>query len=262
MADAWPLLFLALVVAALVVRARYRRITIFEYQRGLRYRKGRFVALLGPGQHWLYKPNTHAAVLDVRPRFVSVSGQEVLTTDGVTVKVSLAARYEISDPARAVNAVEDYHEGLYLVLQMGLREIISTTTADDLLEKRDQIGPRLLELAAPRVQELGLKLLLVDVKDLMFPGELKKLFSNVVRARKEGQAALERARGEAAALRSLANAARMVAEHPGLLQLRALQSLADGAGNTIVFGLPAETVAARPAAKVEKPDEPKSASEE
>jgi regulator of protease activity HflC (stomatin/prohibitin superfamily) len=72
----------------------------------------------------------------------------------------------------------------------------------------------------------------------MFPGEMKKAFAQVVKAQKEAQAALEKARGEIAALRSLANAARMIDDNPNLLQLRALQALTDCDGNTLVLGLP------------------------
>jgi regulator of protease activity HflC (stomatin/prohibitin superfamily) len=72
----------------------------------------------------------------------------------------------------------------------------------------------------------------------MFPGEMKKAFAQVVKAQKDGQAALEKARGETAALRSLANAARMMDDNPNLLQLRALQALADSGGNTLVLGMP------------------------
>ena len=72
----------------------------------------------------------------------------------------------------------------------------------------------------------------------MFPGEMKKTFAQVVKAQKDGQAALERARGETAALRGLANAARMMDDNPNLLQLRALQAFADSGGNTLVLGLP------------------------
>jgi regulator of protease activity HflC (stomatin/prohibitin superfamily) len=89
-------------------------------------------------------------------------------------------------------------------------------------------------------QAIGLRLHAVEVKDVMFPGELKKIFAEVVRAQKEGQAALERARGETAALRSLANAARMVQESPALMSLRVLQSVAGAAasGGTVVLGVP------------------------
>ncbi len=86
--------------------------------------------------------------------------------------------------------------------------------------------------------ELGLKLISADLKDIMFPGEMKKAFAQVVKAQKEGQAALERARGETAALLSLANAGRAMDDNPNLVHLRAWQALADSSGNTLVFGMP------------------------
>jgi len=79
----------------------------------------------------------------------------------------------------------------------------------------------------------------VNLKDITFPGDLKKIYSQVVLAQKEGQAALERARGETAALRSLANAAQLVSANPALMQLRLLQQVAASSGNTIILGVPA-----------------------
>jgi len=81
------------------------------------------------------------------------------------------------------------------------------------------------------------ELLAADIKDVMFPGELKALFAQVVNARKEGEAALERARGETAALRNLANAAGLMEQRPALMQLRVLQTLGQSTGNTVVLGL-------------------------
>src|SRR4051812_50217013 len=78
----------------------------------------------------------------------------------------------------------------------------------------------------------------VDVRDIMVPTELKRAFAGIVAARREGEAALERARGETAALRSLANAGRLVEDNPGLLQLRILQQLGASSGNTIMLGMP------------------------
>lgn len=106
------------------------------------------------------------------------------------------------------------------------------------MQNRSAIGPKLMEMTTAKASDYGVKLKLADVKDIMFPGEMKKAFAQVVKAQKEGQAAMERARGETAALRSLANAARMMDDNPNLLQLRALQSIADSSGNTLVFGLP------------------------
>jgi regulator of protease activity HflC (stomatin/prohibitin superfamily) len=85
---------------------------------------------------------------------------------------------------------------------------------------------------------LGLRLLEIEVRDLMLPGDLKRAFAQSITAQKESLASLERARGETASLRSLANAARLMREHPGLLQLRAIQAIESSKGNTITLGLP------------------------
>jgi regulator of protease activity HflC (stomatin/prohibitin superfamily) len=219
----------------------FRRITIMEYERGLKYARGRFERILEPGRHRLPAPSSKVVVIDVRPRFVTIPGQEVLTSDGVTLRLSLAAQYEIADPNLAINSVHSYEEALYLELQLALREIVGSSAIDPLLEERSAIGGRILEAAGAKAEAIGLHVHTVDLKDIMFPGDLKRMFAQVVQARKEGQAALERARGETAALRNLANAARMVEESPALIQLRLLQQVADSSGNTFVIGIPAST---------------------
>ena len=151
--------------------------------------------------------------------------------------MSLAARYRVADPAVAINEVQDYSGSLYLELQLALRKIIGGTPIDELLETRQEIGERLLAETAAKAGELGIELLEVEVKDVMFPGALKKIFTQVVQARQEGLAALERARGETAALRNLANAAQLVERNPNIMQLRLLQMLGQTQGNTVVLGL-------------------------
>jgi regulator of protease activity HflC (stomatin/prohibitin superfamily) len=232
-------LIVLLFIAARIAKVRLVRVTVYEFQRALRYRKGRFLSVLGPGQYWILEPRTTVTPVDVRPNFITLMGQEVLTADGVPMKVSVAANYQMSDPQLAVNGQADYAQSLYLLLQLAVREVISTSKADELLENRAGFAEKIRTLAQPQVQSLGLKLLTADLKDLMISGDLKRSFAQVVRARKEGEAALERARGETAALRSLANAARMLQDNPQLVQLRMLQAMGESGGNTLVFGLPA-----------------------
>ena len=229
---------LGLALIGAVLRWGLRSTTVFEYERGLRYSRGRFDRTLEPGQYWYMPFRVRIDKVDVRPRCLSVSGQEVLTSDGVAVKVSLASKYEIVDPDRAVNKAQDYTGMLYLELQMAAREIVSKMTADEVVEGRDQFTGKLMELSVAGAENLGLKLHGVHFKDVMFPGALKQSFAQVVLARKEGEAALERARGETAALRSLANAAKLMEESPALLQLRLLHSLSGSTGNTLVLGVP------------------------
>jgi len=229
-------------IANRATKIRLIRVTVFEFQRALRYRKGRFLSVLGPGQYWILEPGTTVTPVDVRPNFVTLVGQEVLTADGVPLKVSIAANYEMSDPALAINGQANYAQALYMVLQLTVREVISTSNVDALVENRAGFAEKIRSLAEPGVQRLGLRLINADLKDLMISGDLKKSFAQVVRARKEGEAALERARGETAALRSLANAARMVQESPQLVQLRMLQVMGQSTGNTLVVGMPSTSM--------------------
>jgi regulator of protease activity HflC (stomatin/prohibitin superfamily) len=245
------LLVVAAVVAVLVVLARslFRRVTVFEYEAAVRYDDGRLRGVVGPGSYWIAPARTRLEKLDLRPTTIHVPGQEIITDDGVSLRASVAAEYRITDPAVATHSTDSFVAALYVALQLALREIVGGTPVDDLLHHRNEIGAKLLELASPRAAELGLELKSAEVKDLMFPGELRKTFAQVVSARKEGEAALERARGETAALRNLANAARMMEQNPTLLQLRLLQQLGSSGGNTIVLGLPSSTtpVPLRPA---------------
>jgi regulator of protease activity HflC (stomatin/prohibitin superfamily) len=208
-----------------------------EYERGLKYTEGRFDGVLEPGRYPVGR-RTSVRVVDMRSRFASITGQEVLTSDGVTLKLSIAARFEVADPVVAINNVQEFEQTLYLLLQLALREIVGNAAIESLLEDRAAIGRQMMESASGKAQEIGLKLLDVEVKDIMFPGDLKRMFAQVVQARKEGEAALERARGETAALRNLANAARMVQENPALIQLRLLQQVQESSGNTFVIGIP------------------------
>jgi regulator of protease activity HflC (stomatin/prohibitin superfamily) len=96
----WILLVLVVLVLAggIAALSLFQRVRVFEFERALKYRAGRFVGVLGPGQHWLFRPSVDIRKLDVRPRFVSVPGQEVLSSDGVSLRTSLAAEYEIATP--------------------------------------------------------------------------------------------------------------------------------------------------------------------
>jgi len=237
-------ILLFVVVIALLVRPIVAIVTVHDYQRGLRYRRGRFSGLVDPGIHFVLRPFSEVFILDGRPTFVTLEGQEILTADVVPIKVSLAARYVVDDPVAAVTGEQNYGLALRLELQLGLREALAGRTADQLLADRAAIGPAVLEGTASRLARMGIELLSVEVRDLMISGELKRAFAGVVTARKEGEAALERARGETASLRNLANAGRMVEDNPGLLQIRMLQQLGASPGSSVVLTMPDGTGAA------------------
>lgn len=236
MYDFVPLLVTVLAVAG-VALVRPTRTTVFEYERGLRFRRGRFAGVLKPGSYWHSRSATHIQRVDVRPARVAVGGQEVLSADGVAVKAAIVARFRIADPEKAVLGSENYQMAIHTELQLALRTIAQEMPIDDLLRRRAELSNRLKELAAPALQGIGIELEDASLRDLTFPGDMKKIFAQVVKARQEGLAALEKARGETAALRSLANAASMIERNPSLMHLRALQVFAQQPGNTLVLGM-------------------------
>jgi regulator of protease activity HflC (stomatin/prohibitin superfamily) len=185
----------AIVVAVAIASALISRIVfVREYEAGLLYRAGRFARRLGPGARIVFPFWEEVVVVDLRKRIATIPGQEVLSADNVGLKVSVAAEYQVADPVRAVHEAQSYEEALHVAIQLALRAAVGAAKIDDLLAQRTKIGKRLADAVALQVEALGLRLHVVEVKDVMFPGELKKIFAEVVRAQKEGQAALERAR--------------------------------------------------------------------
>jgi regulator of protease activity HflC (stomatin/prohibitin superfamily) len=207
-----------------------RRVHIRETEVGLRYRRGRFERLLEPGGHWLLGPGLSVERMDARRRLLLVGSQEILTSDSVQIRLSGVVAFRVVDPARALHEVENYEQELYVATQLALRTAVGEATVEDLLEGRLNLGERLTELVAERAPALGIEVFEIDVRDVMLPGEVKTAFAEVLRARAEGRAALERARGESAALRNLANAARLIDGNPALMNLRLLQTIAQDAG--------------------------------
>jgi regulator of protease activity HflC (stomatin/prohibitin superfamily) len=230
------IVLIGLVIAA-VANAFIRRVTVHDYERGVRYANGRFTGLLEAGTYTVIRSVGEIRVLDARPTWLLVEGQEVPTSDGVPLKVSIAARHVVGDAVTTVLADQDHRRALYLVLQLALRDAIAKRSLEEALTSRSAIGQELMEQCAPEATKLGLELLAVAVRDVMLPGELKRAYASVLAARKEGEATLERARGETAALRNLANAGKLVDDSPGLLRLRAIQQVGQSSGNTIMLGL-------------------------
>lgn len=217
-----------------------RRVNVADHECVLLYRYGRFQRRLGAGRHRIWGTGHAIHRVDLRKATMTVAGQEVLSADNVGFKISLALTWQVTDPVKALHEVQDWHASLYQVVQLSLRTVIAAQPSEALLEKRLEIGTQLLAQAAPEAERIGVTVSALAVKDVMLPGELKRLFGEVLKAKQEGLAALERARGETAALRNLANAAKMLDGNPALQNLRLLQTMttAGQAGANFVWGVP------------------------
>jgi regulator of protease activity HflC (stomatin/prohibitin superfamily) len=210
-------------------------ITVMDWQRTLLFTDGRFTRVLPPGRHRYRRRRTKLHTIDVRPRSTLVAGQELLTSDGVTLKLSALAVWHIADPRAFLTASVNAEQMLYAAVQIAIRDATAAVTYDDLIADRGRLSAGLAEAATAQITELGIELTSVVVKDVMLPGELRRAATETLLARENGRAELERARAEAAALRTLANVARLLEEHPTLLHLRTIQAAASP-GTTIVLG--------------------------
>jgi regulator of protease activity HflC (stomatin/prohibitin superfamily) len=170
----------------------------------------------------------------IRPRLVLVPAQEVLTADGLAVKVSLIVAVSTADPRRRQESVEDADGFVYAALQVALREAVVGLTLGELLASRESLSDGVRERVRPSAEAVGVAIDSLALRDVMVPPELRRAAAEVATARVQGQAVMERARSEVAATRALANAARLIAEQPALLQLRTLQAVEAG-GATVVL---------------------------
>jgi regulator of protease activity HflC (stomatin/prohibitin superfamily) len=229
------------VIFAAVIKEFRRAFLVPEGYAGLLYHKGKFVKPLGAGRHIQWGRHFRLGAQDLRKASLLVAGQDVLTADSVTLKLSLLVSYQVTDPVKAAHETQNWQSDLYNAAQLALRAVVGGVAVEALLDQRLDIGAQLLARVQPEAAKIGVTVHALEVKDVMFPADLKLAFGEVLKAKQEGQAALERARGESAALRNLANAARVLEGNPALLNLRLMQSLsaAQSAGNTLVLGMPA-----------------------
>jgi regulator of protease activity HflC (stomatin/prohibitin superfamily) len=218
-------------------------ITVMDWQRALLFTDGRLTRLLEPGRHRYRRRRTSVQTVDIRPRHLVVPGQDLLTSDSITVKVSVVAVWRISDAVAYVTRAANPDQMLYVGLQLAVRDAVAAATLDDVVADRSRLSAGLVDAVTAHIEALGITLDSAFVKDLMLPGELRRAATEARLAKETGKAELERARAEAASLRTLANVARLLDEHPALLRLRTIQA-AGTPGATIVLspdGLPPRT---------------------
>ncbi|KQP59578.1 SPFH domain-containing protein [Methylobacterium sp. Leaf112] len=210
--------------------------TVHEWEHGLLYRDGRFAGLLQPRRYRTIGWSDRLVVtLPKVPTFENLHGVEVTSADRMCFRMSTLLVYEIVDP-RLANE-NRYREGLQHAGTNALIRLAAARGLEALLSERSTLDAALLALLDRPIA--GCRITDASIGAVTLPPELRRLYAEVERARLEGQAALERARAEQAALRSLANSARMLKGNPELMNLRLLQALATSGskgGATLVLG--------------------------
>jgi regulator of protease activity HflC (stomatin/prohibitin superfamily) len=217
-------------LAAVIPKNEYVEIVVTEHEQGLFYAQGKLQRTLTPGRYttWTYpEAQIHVAKVDMRTFTAQIAGQELMTRDKVTLRLNLTVEFAVEDAARATHSVSNVEDAVYLAVQLAARDYVAGVTLDQLLEGRDDMTRFLEAQVAPKAKAFGVRVDRVGVKDVVLPGDMKTLLNRVIEAEKEAAANVILRREETAATRSLANTARVMAEHPILLRLKELEAMKD-----------------------------------
>ena len=233
------LLFLALMVVLSAIKI------VPEYERGVVFRLGRLVGPRGPGLFFLIPIFERMVRVDTRVITMDVPAQEVITLDNVTIKVNAVLYFMVVNPSWAVVKVMDYIRATMQIAQTTLRSVVGQVELDDLLAHREQLNERLQKIIDEQTEPWGIKVTIVEVKDVELPQSMQRAMAKQAEAEREKRAKIIHAQGEFDASKMLAEAADVIAREPVTLQLRYLQTLTEIAvekNSTIIFPLPVDTL--------------------
>ena len=216
-----------------------------EYERAVVFRLGRYVGVRGPGLVFLIPFIETMVKVDLRVLTMDVPSQECITMDTVTVKVDAVVYFRVVKPQDAVLNVEQYVRATSLLAQTTLRNVVGQNELEDLLAHRDKVNESLQTLIDEGTEPWGIKVSMVEVRDVELPETMKRAMAAQAEAEREKRAKIIHADGEYQAAEKLAQAAKVISSQPGALQLRYLQTLAQISTektNTIVFPLPIDLI--------------------
>ncbi|MCP4168312.1 MAG: slipin family protein [Chloroflexi bacterium] len=230
-------LFVAFLILAAAIKV------VQEFERGVVFRLGRYVGVRGPGLIILIPFIERMSKVDLRVITLDVPSQEAITRDNVTVRVNAVAYFYVLDPDKAVINIEDYRRATAQIAQTTLRSVLGQHELDDVLSQRERINLELQRIIDEATEPWGIKVNIVEVKDVELPPTMQRAMARQAEAERERRAKIIHAEGEYTASQQLSEAARVMADAPGAIQLRYLQTLTEiGAehNSTIIFPLPIE----------------------
>ena len=203
-----------------------------EYQRGLIFRLGRISGVKGPGLYWILPLIDQKTQVDIRTKTVNIEPQETITADSVTIKVNAVLHYRITDPAKAINQVENYQIAVYQIALTTLRNVVGQNILDDVLQNRDKINTKVKEIVDEITESWGIVIERVEMKDVEIPPSMQRAMAKEAEAIREKRARLIKADAEQEASIKLAEASQLMMKNPAALELRRLQMLTEiGAEN-------------------------------
>jgi len=201
--------------------------TVNRQSVGVLFIDGRYIDTLEPGLYAFWKGTGDAKIVevDLRETMADVSGQEIMTSDKVSLRMNAVVSYRIADARKAVSATDDARQALYREVQLALRAVVGARELDAFLADKDAVASEIESQVRRRAAELGLQVASVGIRDVILPGDMKELMNKVTEAKKAAEANLIVRREETSAMRSQANTAKVLADNPTLMRLRELEVL-------------------------------------
>ena len=216
-----------------------------EYERGIIFRLGRLQRAKGPGVILLIPIVDRMTKIDLRVVTLDIPRQEMMTRDNVPVTVDAVVYFRVVNPEDAVAKVENYSKATYLVAQTTLRSVLGQHELDELLSQRDRINQQLQQVIDEATEPWGIKVTLVEVRDVVLPDTMKRAMAKQAETERERRAKVINAEGEYQAAERLVEAAAKIATQPVALQLRFLQALTEVAtehNSTTIFPIPIDII--------------------
>jgi regulator of protease activity HflC (stomatin/prohibitin superfamily) len=234
---------------------------IQQYETGVVFQLGKYSRTLQPGFNLIIPLIESARVIDMRVLTNDIPKQQAITKDNVPVSINGVVYFQVVDAQNAVIKVQNYLYAVSQYAQAALRDVVGGMTFDDLLAERQKIGDEIEVIIQKQAENWGLKVTAIKLLDVDVPEDLKKMMSRQASAEREKRANITKAEGDKLAAVNLAEAAKTMAQSPGAMQLRTLQTL-DGLGptasNTVVLAVPVdimESIRAVTARLIEKKPE-------
>lgn len=237
--------FLTVIIIGLFILANAIRI-LREYERGIIFRLGRLIGAKGPGLILLIPVVDRMVKVSLRVVTMDVPSQDVITKDNVTVKVNAVIYFRVIDASKAIVAVEDFLYATSMIAQTTLRSVLGQVELDDLLSNREKINQELQKIIDAQTEPWGIKVSVVEVKNVDLPQEMQRAIAKQAEAERERRSKVIHAEGELQASHKLAEAAKVIGTHPMALQLRFMQTLTEVAtekNSTIIFPVPIDLLA-------------------
>jgi regulator of protease activity HflC (stomatin/prohibitin superfamily) len=238
----WLTSFGGLIIVLLFVLSMAIKV-VQEYERGVIFRLGRLVGAKGPGLFLIIPFVDRMVKVDLRTITMDVPSQEAITGDNVTVKVNAVAYFRVVNPEAAIVQVEDFRRATYQIAQTTLRSVLGQSELDELLSRREEINQKLQKIIDEQTEPWGIKVSIVEVKDVELPDTMKRAMARQAEAEREKRAKIIHAAGELEASEKLAEAAGVIATEPTAIQLRYLQTLTEISvekNSTIIFPVPVD----------------------